>query len=128
MDLTAAGEYLRSREDVVFAYLFGSTATGESTPLSDVDIAVYLTGGDLSQKRLEIIGDLSDRLGTDHLDLVMLNTAPPGLKIRVIRTGRVLADRRPSARHAFESRTLRAYMDFSKIETRILEQRYPHGG
>jgi|GEM_PF-5846229 len=23
MDLTAAGEYLRSREDVVFAYLFG---------------------------------------------------------------------------------------------------------
>ena len=44
MDLTAAREYIRSREDVVFAYLFGSTATGEATPLSDVDIAVYVSG------------------------------------------------------------------------------------
>jgi len=44
MDLTAAGEHLRSRDDVLFAYLFGSTATGESTPLSDVDIAVHDAG------------------------------------------------------------------------------------
>lgn len=32
---------LASEEAVVFAYLFGSHATGEVTPLSDVDIAIY---------------------------------------------------------------------------------------
>lgn len=30
------------------------------------DIAVYLTGGCFPQKRLELIGDLCDRLGTDR--------------------------------------------------------------
>ena len=127
MDLTAAQRYLQEREDVAFAYLFGSMATGKTTPLSDVDIAVYLIGGDLPEKRLELIGDLCDRLGTDRLDLVILNTAPPGLRARVIRSKRVLAERLPTERHAFESRSLREYMDFSKLENRILEQRYRHG-
>jgi hypothetical protein len=127
MDLTAARRYLQEREDIAFAYLFGSMATGKTTPLSDVDIAVYLIGGDLPQKRLELIGDLCDRLGTDRLDLVILNTAPPGLRARVVRSKRVLAERMPTKRHAFESRTLREYMDFSKLENRILEQRYRHG-
>jgi hypothetical protein len=36
----------------------------------------------------------------------------------VIRSKRVLAER-----HAFESRSLREYMDFSKLENRILERR-----
>jgi predicted nucleotidyltransferase len=66
MDLTAARRYLQEREDIAFAYLFGSTATGKATPLSDLDIAVYLTGGCFPQKRLELIGDLCDRLGTDR--------------------------------------------------------------
>lgn len=127
MDLTAAQRYLQERADVAFAYLFGSMATDKATPLSDVDIAVYLTEGDFSEKRLELIGDLCDRLGTDRLDLVILNTAPPGLRARVVRSKRVLAERLPTIRHAFESRTLREYMDFSKLENRILEQRYRHG-
>lgn len=127
MDLTAAQRYLQEREDIAFAYLFGSMATGKTTPLSDVDIAVYLTEGDPPAKRLELIGDLCDRLGTDRLDLVILNTAPPGLRARVVRSKRVLAERLPTERHAFESRTFREYMDFSKLENRILEQRYRHG-
>jgi hypothetical protein len=127
VDLTAVRRYLEKREDIAFAYLFGSMASGMTTPLSDVDIAVYLTEGDFSEKRLQLIGALSDLLGTDRLDLVILNTAPPGLRARVIRSKSVLADRLPTVRHAFESKALRAYMDFSKLETRILEQRYLHG-
>ncbi len=127
MDLAAAGNYLQTREDVAFAYLFGSMASEKPTPLSDVDIAVYLNEGDFSRKRLELIGDLSDILGTDRIDLVILNTAPPGLRARVVRARTVLADRQPSARNAFESRTLRVYMDFSKLEDRILTRRYLHG-
>jgi len=100
---------------------------GVTTPFSDVDIAVHLTEGPFSEKRLEILGDLMDILRTDNLDLVILNTASASLKARVIRNRVILADNLPFIRHIFESRTLRAYMDFSKIETRILEQRYLHG-
>jgi len=41
--LLPAGEaYIKSRKDVLFAYLFGGLARGKPSPLSDVDIAVYL--------------------------------------------------------------------------------------
>jgi predicted nucleotidyltransferase len=38
-----AYEYLQSQSDLQFAYLFGSFAKEKITPLSDVDIAVYLS-------------------------------------------------------------------------------------
>ena len=119
--------YLNERDDIAFAYLFGSRARGVPTPFSDMDIAVYLTEGPFFEKRLEILGDLMDILLMDNLDLVILNTVSQSLKARVIRNRVILADNLPFIRHIFESRTLRAYMDFSKIETRILEQRYLNG-
>jgi predicted nucleotidyltransferase len=33
---------LENKESIVFAYLFGSSATKTSTPMSDIDIAIYL--------------------------------------------------------------------------------------
>ena len=119
--------YLRSREDVQFAYLFGSYAKGKITPLSDVDIAVYLSGSNFSQKRLEILGGLIEVLKTDEIDLVILNTAPLPLKIRILRNRKLLVDRTPLVRHAFESTTMRVYLDFNKLEKRILERRYING-
>jgi predicted nucleotidyltransferase len=41
--LTEAYDYLQSRSDLQFAYLFGGLAKGNLTPLSDIDIAVYLS-------------------------------------------------------------------------------------
>ncbi len=40
--LNRAAHYLGSRNDVAFAYLFGSLAKNRVFPMSDVDIAVYL--------------------------------------------------------------------------------------
>lgn len=127
VNLEEVERYLHGRKDVAFAYLFGSMARGETTPLSDVDIAVYLTEGPFSEKRLEILGDLCDILATDKLDLVILNTAPLPLAARIIRPRAIVADNVPFMRHAFESWTMRAYMDFSKLEGRILKQRFSHG-
>ena len=119
--------YLRTRKDIAFAYLFGSLAENRETHLSDVDIAVYLKGGRFSHKRFEILGDLIDILKTDKLDLVILNTAPLCLKIKIIQARRILADNFPYIRHTFESAIMRTYFDFSKMENRILEERYMHG-
>ena len=124
ISLTPIENYLSKRKDIAFAYLFGSTADGTNTPLSDVDIAVYLTEGPFSEKRLEILGKLIDLLHTDNIDLVILNTASQPLKARIIRKKVILADNLPYMRHDFESAVMRTYMDFSKIENRILEQRY----
>ena len=55
-------------------------AEDRATPLSDVDIAVYLTEGKLEDKRFQISGDLIDIFRTDKVDLVILNTTPLILK------------------------------------------------
>ena len=120
-------DYLEAREDIAFAYLFGSLARNSASHLSDVDIAVYLLGEDFTDKRFEILGDLIDILRTDRLDLVILNTAPLSLKMRIIQARRILADNSPNVRHMFESAVMRSYFDFYKIENRILDQRYMHG-
>ena len=122
--LTDLKRYMISSEEVIFSYLFGSHAKNRSTFLSDVDIAVYLTEMKFSKKRLEIIGGLIEVLKTDGFDLVILNTAPLPLKIRVIQNKRILTDKKPSLRHAFESHMIRLYLDFSKLEKRILGRRY----
>ena len=116
-------QYLKGRKDIAFAYLFGSLPKGLATHLSDIDIAVYLIVKKTPDKQLEIIGDLIDILKTDRLDLVILNTAPLSLKMRILKARKVIADNVPFIRHAFESTTIRNSLDFSKIENCILEKR-----
>ena len=119
-----ASEYFKARKDVRFAYLFGSLALGTFNPLSDIDLAVYLKKRKIAEKRLEIIGDLADILKTDEIDLVILNTAPLSLRMRILKQKKILADNAPFFRHKYESYTMRAYFDFSKLEHRFLERRF----
>ncbi len=72
---------------VVAAYLFGSAARGETTPLSDVDIAVYLDEPSRESRvaaYLGLRGQLAQALGDGPVDLVLLNDAPPALAGRII--------------------------------------------
>lgn len=118
---------LEKHPTVIFAYLFGSQVRGKTTPMSDVDIAVFIEGNNLPDSKLTIIGDLIDGLETDEIDLVILNTAPLSLKGRILRNREILLDRKPFLRHSFESLTLREYFDFSIKEAAILKRRYSVG-
>ncbi len=123
-----AGHYLGSREDIAFAYLFGSLARGKRFPLSDVDIAVYLHKEIFSTNlKMEILGDLIDILHTDEIDLVILNHAPVSLIKRILTSKKVIAERDPLLRQKFESLMMRLGFDFSIVEKRILERRYMCG-
>ena len=66
---------------VQLAYLFGSQATGYTHTESDVDVAVLLdaalTADERFTERLACIGALSHLFGTDNVDVVILNEAPP---------------------------------------------------
>jgi len=120
--------YLQSRSDISFAYLFGSLSRGEPKPLSDVDIAVFLSAGNLNaEKKIEILSDLTDHLKTDEIDLVVLNTAPLPMRMRVLKSGKLLVDNAPFERHKYESLTIRQYLDFSMKERAILERRFLNG-
>jgi len=84
---------LRTERDVRLAVLFGSTATGEDTPVSDVDLLiVHRRSGAMVQVDLRI--RLRRALGTP-VDVVMLEQAEeqPSLLADVMREGRVLIDR-----------------------------------
>jgi predicted nucleotidyltransferase len=84
---------LRTERDVRLAVLFGSTATGEDTPVSDVDLlVVHRCSGGMVQAGLCI--RLRRALGMP-VDVVMLEQAEaqPALLADVVREGRVLVDR-----------------------------------
>lgn len=113
---------------VLFAYLFGSAATGALTPRSDIDLAVFVAPGtDLHAVQLAVARVAARQLGTDAVDVVLLNTAPVSLAGRVLGSRRVLLDRDPYARHRYESATARLFQDFRIRERRILAARSAHG-
>lgn len=125
--LPAAESYLQSHHNVLFAYLFGSLAKGNPTPLSDVDIAVFLRPGVKSaENKLELLGRLIDILKTDEIDLVVLNTANLPLVMNILKNKKILVDNNPFVRHNFESLAMRKYFDFSIKEAAILRRRYLH--
>ncbi len=126
--LPKADAYLRSRPDIAFAYLFGSLARGKPKPLSDVDIAVYLSEeGNMVEKKIEILGELMTLLETDEIDMVILNTAPLTLRMKVLENKKLIVDNAPFLRHRYESLTMRKYFDFSIKEMAILERRFLRG-
>jgi predicted nucleotidyltransferase len=92
---------------VVSAYLFGSHAEDRAHRESDVDIGVLfdrraLPGvRDRFESALRLSAHLQAALGTRHIDLVVLNDAPPGLGRAVVSRGRRLVCSDEEADHAF---------------------------
>lgn len=114
--------------DVEFAYLFGSAASGRLTPRSDVDVAIFVSErADAGAVRLDVTRAVTRHLGTDAVDVVVLNAAPIALAGRILTTRRVLLDRAPFVRHRYESLTARMFHDFRIREHRLLARRYAHG-
>jgi hypothetical protein len=119
--LATLGDTLAAHPSVVFAYLFGSAAHGELRPLSDVDVAIYLTdAADPVQTRLDLVTAIARHLRADAVDVIILNTAPTALIGRILRARQVIVDRDPFRRHRFESAELRKFFDFSVREQRLL--------
>lgn len=84
---------LRTEPSVRLAVLFGSAATGEDRPESDVDLLIEHSSGDLEQ-----IVELQRRLRADTgqpIHIVSLEDArrSPLLLADVLREGRVIVDR-----------------------------------
>lgn len=107
-------ESLSAFRDVVAVYLFGSFARGNPSRMSDVDLAVLTSGGPGkpgSSRHLDYIVAASKALGTDRLDLVILDSAPLALRHAVFRDGELLFVRDPRVLAQFREESLRQYLD-----------------
>ncbi len=120
-------EFFDSRSaNVVCVYLFGSEARGEAGAHSDADVAVLLNEDPprtLAGLQLDMAGDLEDHLGRE-VDLVVLNTAPVDLAVRVLRDGELLLDRDSSRRIRYEVGVRNEFFD---LEPYLREYRRARG-
>jgi predicted nucleotidyltransferase len=118
LNIEALVNCLAAQPDVLAAYLFGSYATGEARPESDVDVAVLLSGTDdmeRFERRLRLMGEVEEALGRRPADVVVLNDAPPLLAYQVLRYGRLIFERDRAARVEFEVRAGKIYADLQPM-------------
>ncbi len=111
------------REGVIAARLIGSQARGNPGPLSDVDVAVW-HDPDLDSRgrfdlQLSLADDAGRALGTDEIDVVMLNHAPPLIRHRAIREGLRLVERDEAERVRFETRAILDYLDTAPLRAEL---------
>jgi len=102
---------LSSKEEVLFAFLFGSAAKKKTSKLSDIDVGVYLGRSMSREEMIEKIVEISSELDPNlKVDIVLLNEAPPSLAFEVIK-GKPLLVRDKKALKEFVYMTLRRYHD-----------------
>ena len=105
----------QSDKEILFAYLFGSYAKNDTSPRSDLDLAVYLkeslSAEERFQKRLDLIGRLQELPPAPMIDLVCLNGAPVLLSFNVIHEGKLLCCRDELERIHFEAKTMSRFFD-----------------
>lgn len=101
---------------VDFAYLFGSNATGHADKNSDVDIAVFFSGGFSKMQRFDLRLKLAEKLGfyfKNPVDLVVLNDLRSlFFKYVIIKEGKLIYLKSEEKMIDFECKTMSEYFDF----------------
>ena len=103
--------------EVELAVTFGSTARGQATRGSDVDIGVQL-----KDKPLEVLSRMEVLLGRAvgrEVDVVSLDESPPLLRFEIARDGKLLVERRPHAWADFRARAMVDWWDWAPLARRI---------
>jgi len=114
--------YLKSRPDVLFAYLHGSFFSG--VRFRDIDIAVYLKPPFSSSLQVEL--DMEVELGKVvkryPVEVRVLNHAPLSFRYNVIKHGEPLVVADDDLRCDFMETTLSHYFDFAPFRTLYLKE------
>jgi predicted nucleotidyltransferase len=109
---------LLADRSVELAYLFGSAARGQTTPLSDVDIALVTERPLPPLARLDLELDVETELsnaGIPQADVRVINKAPPAVRGLVVTEGVLLYCRDSRMRMAFETQARSQYFDLQPV-------------
>ncbi|RKY01129.1 nucleotidyltransferase domain-containing protein [Candidatus Poribacteria bacterium] len=107
------GDILEAKDFIEFALIFGSFAKGRETPLSDVDVGVYLS----RPVDLLTLGQLAtelEKITGRTVDLLILNDLPlkgPAMAYQIVSSGEIVACKDPSAYVRFKTETILRYLD-----------------
>jgi len=104
-----AHEALSGMDDIIVAYVFGSTAREKDHAFSDIDVAVLLKEPSVD-KTMKIHSALTKALG-DKVETLLLNLAPSFLKYQVIKTGIRILSKDEKTRIEFEAKALSEGLD-----------------
>ncbi|TAL06181.1 MAG: nucleotidyltransferase domain-containing protein [Porticoccaceae bacterium] len=113
---------LASDEDLRFAILFGSLATGHAGPDSDLDVAVFATGPLGAERKIALIARLAEITGRP-VDLLDLRTAGVLVTREALTRGRLLFCRDRGAYRELAARTVIDAADFLPYVERLLRER-----
>ena len=117
-------ETLAARDDIGFAYLFGSFVDG-SEAFRDIDVGVYFMGSDTRrniQEGIKLSVELTSKT-TIPVDVRPLNDAPATFVYKVIR-GEMIDNSDDDLRCSVTERTLREYFDLRPILYRAMKEAY----
>jgi uncharacterized protein len=107
-------EYLSKDDNVLFAFLFGSYATGKQKKRSDIDVAVYFNNPPCGLDLFSLINTLSDICAAD-IDLIVLNTASPLLRHQVMKHGVALTIKDRNSYRQFREVVISGYDEYKFI-------------
>ena len=114
-------KFLEARQDVVFAYLFGSFVREQS--FRDVDVAVFLDPPPNSPLLAELqLEEALSQVVQVPVDVRVLNQAPVGFLYQVFKEGKCLVDRDPDRRVDFVCWVFRAYFDIARFRREYLRE------
>ena len=109
-------EAFETNQSVDVLYVYGSRAGGRISSLSDIDLAVLVSGSvekrELLDIRLQMIGEATSVLKTDEVDLQILNDIPVQAQYSILKNKRVLYCRDEFIRAEFEAGVVTRYLDF----------------
>jgi predicted nucleotidyltransferase len=118
-------EFSLQRTDFLLVFLFGSFARGLNTDESDIDVAIMFEKVPDFYELSDLQEQLSGHVGKE-VDIVILNTASPVLKMQVLRYG-LLIKKDTRTYNDFYVNTLNEYDDLKyfrkEIEDNILRGR-----
>ncbi len=109
-----------SKYPIALAYLYGSQAAGQATPLSDFDIALVMDRDTYDSKsrltvELNLEEEIARNCGIGNVDVRITNEAPLMVQGEVVTKGVLLYSRDEAYRVDYETSTRSAYFDFLPI-------------
>jgi len=103
-------------KEVIALFSFGSITSGDLKPLSDLDFGVLVSNILNRKKRfdkhLDLIGLFNKIMGTDEVDLILMNDAPMLFSHNILKTGKLLFYADLDVLTGFIEKTIKGYLDF----------------
>ncbi len=120
--------HLMKKDDVEFAYLFGSYALDYETPLSDIDIAIYQKGNrskyDLRMNEFKIESELIQLMPQFEFDVRSFNDAPILIIGKILNEGKLIFYKDDKFYYDYLVTKRIMYIDFCLVYNPLFEERY----